>query len=484
MADIVFCIAPIGGGKSWYSTRAACYELRLSGRNVVTNLPIYEDECPPGQLTVSEWCHKYVKEPVDIRKRFRKLTRDEVFEFWRYLPGRNIANVERPDGTGKMDLVPDLQSRQNDPADCGTFYLIDEVHLYFSARSWGVNGVKVETYMSQLRKLNDDLFLITQHPEKVDKNFRRNATEWLYLKNMGRTRLWGGVSLPGQFRFERYDSMPNRGDKPLESGSMRLKDEEFHKVYDTMSGVGLTGKLMPEQSRVKGGHWSRWVAIGACLVLCAFLLPHLFGFAFGRMTGMAVASTAKGFKAMIPQVGGPGSGQYAVPGVSPAPLAGSPQTDGGRFRNSMPASFDQASRSQNDYPYVEDAAMTGYANVAGEWLVALSDGRTLRSSDPRFENLTPEGVKFAGRYYLRALVARPARPVDAVDVRALPGVSGVFAGALANSASAVPGRPVDVHWQDGTVTHHHLTQTGASVTIVGSGDNSASAAVAATPETP
>jgi len=444
MADIVFVIAPIGGGKSWYSTRALCLELERSERNVVTNLPLYIETAPPGQMTLQEWCQKYVAKPVDVRKRVRVLDRDEVFEYWRYLPGRNIANVERPDATGKGEIVPDLQSRQSDPADFGTFYLIDEVHLYFSARSWGINGIKVETYMSQLRKLNDDLFLITQHPEKVDKNFRRNATEWLYLKNMGRTRLWGGVSLPGRFRFERFDAMPTRGDKPLEAGGMHLKDKEFHKVYDTMSGVGLTGKLNPESSRIQGGHWSRWVAIGACTLLVAFMLPRIFGYVFSHATGAMVASTAKGMDSMLPHTKTGEFGYTTIP----------TKTEGAKnvaSYPSAPASFQSGGKPATVSE--PEVSMSGYAKIGGVWCVCLSDGRILRSDDAGFEKLMPNSVRYEGKVYRRALAA----PQSSAGPSTVPRSPSPAVDAGVSQPSPERQREINVHFADGTVIHNRLS---------------------------
>ena len=453
MADITFVCAPIGGGKSLYATRAICMELERSERMIVTNVPIFDLEAPDGKMTLGEWAHKYVSFPVDIRKRFRLLTRDEVFEFWRYLPGKDLPNMERVTATRDTETVPDLQSRQGDG---GCFFLIDEVHLYFSARDWGKNGVKVETYMSQLRKLNDDLFLITQHPEKVDKNFRRNATEWFYLKNMGKTKLWAGVSLPGRFRYHIFDQMPVRNDKPMQSGWMRLEDREYFRVYDTMAGVGLTGKLNPEQSRNKGRHWLVWVAAIVLIIVACFTLPRLAMYLFGRGAASLVTSVGNGVKSMVP------GGVITSPATpSRASISSAPVVT---ERSAAAVGTVPARTSELAAAPEEGAAMQGYAFINNVWHVVLSDGRTVLSTDPEFENLTTQGLKYAGHYYRRALVSNTQSAKEAAGSQAPVNIPH-SAESSPLSAPATPGpnieRRVDIHWSDGHVTHHSITPSAA-----------------------
>src|SRR5579859_2884107 len=187
MADITILTAHIGGGKSLYATRQICEELRRSERMIVTNVPIFLEDAPEGYITLGEWCHKYVERPVDLKKRFRLLTDEEVWEFWRYLPGRKLDEVERSMPKGEVEKVPDLASRQGDG---GCLYAIDEAHLRFGARDWQRTGTAIQFYMSQLRKLNDDIYLISQNPGKLDKNFRRDATEWIVMQNMAKKSLF------------------------------------------------------------------------------------------------------------------------------------------------------------------------------------------------------------------------------------------------------------------------------------------------------
>lgn len=394
MADITFIIAPIGGGKSLYSTRAICLELQRTDRMIVTNVPIFTGEAREGMMTIEEWAHEYVDRPVDLRKRFRLLNREEVFEFWRHLPGRTLENVTRARPEAEPETVPDLDSRQGDG---GCLFVIDEVHLYFAARDWTRIGNKVEAYMSQLRKLNDDLFLVSQHPEKVDKNFRRNATEWIYLENMGKKRLFAGVTLPRRFRFHIYSQMPLRNDKPSQSGWLQLEDKEFHRVYDTMAGVGLSGKLNPESQRNKGRHWIIWVVLLLVLGGVGYSIPHFLSFFAGKGVAAMIGQFQKGVANLdkrLPSSSGNPS-PVPPPSVAPPPL--------------MPARGPAETivvANKADEP--DEVFMMGYTRFGNKFQAILSDGRVLESTDIRFERLTPDGVKFDGKYYRRVLYGRDA----------------------------------------------------------------------------
>ena len=389
MADITFVIAPIGGGKSLYGTRSVCKELQRTERKIVTNLPVNIKEAREGFITVGEWAHKYVTRPVDIQKRVRVLEFQEVFEFWRFLPEMTLDNIAQETAGRSPQLVPNLQSRQGDG---GCLFVIDEVHLYFAARDWTSIGNRVEAYMSQLRKLNDDLMLITQHPEKVDKNFRRNATEWIYLENMGKKRLFGGVSLPKRFRYHIFSQMPLRNDKPSQSGWLRLEDEQFHQVYDTMAGVGLSGRLAPEGNKRKHRHWIWWLVIALALGGVGAALPNFLAWGSGRGVRSVIGQFQKGVTGIDTRL--PASNGQSKPAVQNTAVSVP-------LPPSVPSAAVPAPVKKD-----EDVSMTGYMRLGDEWLVSLSDGRMLSSHDIRFERLTEEGVKYDGKYYTRAYFNR------------------------------------------------------------------------------
>jgi hypothetical protein len=313
MADIRWITAPIGGGKTFFAVMEFCKELERSERFCVNNLPLLLENAPENFQSLPEYCDHWINKPVDFNKRLFLLDREQSGEFWRYLPAGMVTDeqierfhlervtteivvnekvvartygvrmpereVESIGNKGDKQMVPDFALRTTDGGiRGGVFYQLDEVHLLFPSRNWQKTGQKVEIYMSQLRKLNDDLDLITQHPEKVDKNFRRNATEWLQVENMSKKSLFMGVTLAKRFRFHWYNQpeMPVRGDKPTTSGWYKIdgkKRQEF--LYLTMVGVGVSGGLHSEGSRMKGRHPVVWVFGFLVIIIAAYLLPRI-----------------------------------------------------------------------------------------------------------------------------------------------------------------------------------------------------------------
>ena len=311
MSDISFAIAKIGGGKSRFAAEQVCRELERSDRMIVTNLATWLYEAPDmGHMSLADWCWKYVPRGIDIGKRVRVLKRGEVRDFYMHYPGFDLslcndegefAGYDVKPGGGQ--LLPNLAERQRlqqaSKIPMGCLFVLDEVHLYFGSREWQKCGPGVIHYMSQLRKLNDDVLLITQHEGKVDKNFRRDATEWIYFENMGRRRLWGGVSFAGTVRFQVFLKEPEKGDEPERTGSYKIVAREYEKVYDTMAGVGLAGRLIPEQKEKRGGHWSRWIVIGAVIIIASIIFPSLVMKWAGRATRSAVSGFSQGMAGKI-----------------------------------------------------------------------------------------------------------------------------------------------------------------------------------------
>ena len=394
MSEIAFVTAPIGGGKSLFGARTICEELATTDRLVVTNLPMWlgDGPVPPGKLSLADWCHEFSVQAVDVRKRVRLLTRDEVYNFWLHYPGFDLCVLRRPwrggEKGGKEEQVPDLQTRQDmqnsGEIPRGTLFVIDEVHLYFGARDWQVVGSSVEHYMSQLRKLNDDLYLITQHPGKVDKNFRRNSTEWIYLQNMGKVRLFGGVSFKDKFRAHTFPFEPMKNDKPVATISLNLLDRRYCDTYDTMAGVGLAGKLAPEKARSRGGHWSRWVAIGVVVLAVAVVFPPLMMSMIGRgIHGSLKAINGGVSGAFVGALRHP-DGNVQLP-VNPPPVTGT-------------TNVYRSSEARRDVECTNIFLM-GESTVAGKTVFYLSDGTKISERDAGFQGAGVHVVQYKGVLY-------------------------------------------------------------------------------------
>jgi Zonular occludens toxin (Zot) len=331
LADNTFITAAIGGGKSLLATRVICNELAESERFLSVSVPLYFDDHwyrmarPKGSFKyppdipswwlpelrtrdiehrphevdiwvfgLATWCHYEIEKPVDVLARVRLLAHEEVSKFYLHLPGRDLPELTESIPGRKPVLVPDLTKRDGDG---GCVFVIDEVHNYFSARNYLEAGPGVERYQSQLRKLGDDLWMISQHLEKVDKNFRRNATKTYEIYNVGHRRLWAGVSLPERFQWRQYVGVPQRGDKPQNKGSFDLRERGMCYLYDTMAGVGVSGGIKADKPP-KGRHWSVWVLIAAAICIAAYVLPravmHGFGWGMGHMLASVQSGVSNG----------------------------------------------------------------------------------------------------------------------------------------------------------------------------------------------
>jgi len=349
MADITAISAGIGGGKSLFATIKVCEELEKTERFIVTNLPLKLPE-------LAEYCHKWITRPIDLNKRLRLLEREECHRFFLHLPGKDFSNVS------------EVASRQGH--DYGCLYILDEAHIVYPAREYMKTGPEVEAYVSQLRKLNDDFVWITQHIEKVDKNFRRNSTRYLIVKNMGKSRLLLGVGFPGSFKWDEFSVEPRRGDKPEASGWYRMKDRGYMNVYDTMAGIGFAGGMAAD-SKPKRGHWWRWVAAAAVLVAIAFIAPRLMSKGIGYAVGQTVVSGTEGMTKSL------GLGGIATN----APLR-SPKPETGQPASHPPESAPRPSQGPAKPETDPRAATTvvGFDMLSKKLRCMLSDGRWAEAS--------------------------------------------------------------------------------------------------------
>lgn len=427
MADIRFKYAQIGGGKSMHSVIEMCNELEKTERYVVTNVSILVDDCPSGYWTFREYCQKFIEKPVDVSKRVAVLTKEQSVEFFRYLPaggltpeqitefGLEIVENKFSWGTFRVARLPlrdDAVSgkltnfaARNAQTGCfkvGCHYFIDEVHKLFSARAYHKVSPMVEDYQSELRKLDDDLTLITQNPEKVDKNFRRNATEWMMVQNMSKTVLFMGVTLNNRFRYHWFNQseMPTRLDKPTVSGWYSFeRKRRYHQLYLTMEGVGISGGLVKESSRVKGRSPLVWAGAVVGIVLIAYFLPRIVQGAITGVVGGTVKAATKGIQDGLGNVvptnspTGPRSGS-----VLPSPSL--PPREPLRSREyRSPAPVEVPSLPVPGVYVRHWARVPGGVGKEDDFWVYLSDGKIAKASRGEVQGWGESNVRVFGKVY-------------------------------------------------------------------------------------
>jgi hypothetical protein len=188
-----------GAGKSMYAVKLVVDELLSSDRDIITNLSIYK-------LRVYKYCFDKYRKEIDINR---------------------IIQIENP-----ADF---LKYRKKE-----SLIILDECQTAFNARAWKETSKEVIDYLSQHRKLGDDVILITQDPGLIDKQFRLLVTNSFFLKNLKYLNL-GIFNLPKKIVRLEYFGIPDRQQKPLSKAVMDIDVQGLGWIYDTGAGVGVKG---------------------------------------------------------------------------------------------------------------------------------------------------------------------------------------------------------------------------------------------------
>lgn len=205
-------------------------------------------------------------------------------------------------------------------------FVIDECHLYWNARKWSESSSAVLSYISQHRHLGDTIVLITQHPEQVDKAFRRLVDEYWLITNLSKRRVLGFRGPDGWFSRAVYFKPPSIMDRPAEKVRFRL-NTGIEKTYDTSAGKGF-GDAVADTGQKKRGIPFVWgmAVVGVVLIAVVAVvqkIPDMVGYGLNAMTGGVdrVATNAiKGAEAftgdLMPGVVGKHSGQHVETNLS------------------------------------------------------------------------------------------------------------------------------------------------------------------------
>ncbi|HEY1663067.1 MAG TPA: hypothetical protein VGI03_11670 [Verrucomicrobiae bacterium] len=316
MADFSAITSGIGQGKTLWAVMNIARTLEETDRLIITDIPlVFELKTPVRTLwTWAEYCQKFIKRPIDVSKRLAVLDFDTGTEFWRYLPAAaypeeyiekwlnhedperriEIVTVEWAYGKNRLiklpnkknvrfGQVPNFEFRTSDMcAMRGVDYWKDEAHKSYPPMYYQKVGAQADWYITEMRRLDDNASWISQHPEKVDKNFRRLTTEWWQVQNMAKTPLFLGVTVGKRFRFHWYcqPEMPTRLDKPTSSGWYRLDpSKRLHDLYDTMATSSMMGNsLVLHGEKHKGRSPVVWAYAALAVLLAAIVIPRVLDY--------------------------------------------------------------------------------------------------------------------------------------------------------------------------------------------------------------
>lgn len=378
--SVHFVCGKPGGGKSLYGMKLILEELRFGNRLVVTNLAL-------NLPRLNEYLQKtYPKEDIVLRERITLLNEESCKKFWLF---RQY--------TGSVNDTP-----WNEPGR-GAFIVLDELHLFFNAREWMHTGTDCLHYLSQHRKLGDDVICITQHVGNVDKQFRSVAQDFSLIVNGFKQKLGLFRGLP---MFHRYTySMEPNGLKiePDDTGHFRLDAKGIASCYDTAAGIGVHGRGADKAERKRGLH-PLWFPVIA--VLC--ILTIVFGIKGCNRVVKANADKKQEQRRLA--ASSPASQGDAKQGraIAPADAENQPPAPRPQQNNEL-----ESVRVAADRLEVVQKLIRGDGRVR----VVLSDGSVYESSDDELEEVRAHKVKIAGvwHYYRKPGPGRSAAVQPAAD---------------------------------------------------------------------
>jgi len=229
-------------------------------------------------------------------------------------------------------------------------------------------------YLSQHRKLGDDVVAITQHIGNVDKQFRSVTQDYTYLRNLNKEKFGVFRMMPLFLRSTFLQPATGApGEKAMETGSFRLDVTGLGSCYDTAAGVGIHNRGDADtQTKARGFPLTWLVVVGALLLLGASQIPRLLAY---TVTGKSkpLASLPESARERAPTLVR-GQELQNAPSQAPAP---------------EPAQL----RSVTNAPRYINSSI----KIRGRWQIMLSDGnKYVQGEDAGFEALDKRGAWIDG----------------------------------------------------------------------------------------
>jgi Zonular occludens toxin (Zot) len=390
---ISFITGKPGDGKTLFAVRQLLEDLVNTEIFVVTNIP----------LNIKK-VYVYVSEkrgdrrlPFVIDDRLKVIPDVEVYEFYRHRSGGLVLGwspdkTAGEDGLKRIDrpaFVAAMKKEFNEITKNPEYqkpvnYYIDEAHNFFSSREWATNGRGLLYYASQHRHLWDNIFLITQVMENVEKQLRSLVSETHSCRNQLRRRI-GPVQMRPIFRVKGYYGSDMKA-QPFANTVFKLDPSAVAGCYKTVGALGVhdTPESLPKKAPLP---W--W-----CLPVGGVLLALVVGLSL----------------VALPMLGGR-AGRLIVNGSfspdSPAkvnsPASSRPRDVVGASTVS-PASSRQASASVVVAPWP-----TGYVAAGRRVCVQMSDSTWRIERDAELTNVERNSITLNGEKLFFRPAARPGR---------------------------------------------------------------------------
>jgi hypothetical protein len=363
-----------GAGKGCWVIRRIRDLLLNDCRLIVTNFAVKLPEL-----------HEYLEQnfpnrpSIDLAARIRFLSDEQLSSFYLYRHGGIEISENDIDKTNRKDTRPPLVFPHAEIVECGgVVYVLDEVQNAYNNRTWQRVGLQCTYYMSQHRKLGDDVFALTQSEANVDKQFKSFAQEHIYLRNTAKER-FGLFAGPKRFWWGGYCSPRNNSNtqSAMYTGNFKLEPDGIDRCFDTAKGVGVAGRLADTQESARGFPW--WWAIPAAIAVIALASFLMSGTFIGWFTG--------GKKASAKTVSQPVS--------RPANLG--PSRPVQTLLPDQPV-FAPA-RKHEPLPESEKVWLTAVTKIGSHVKIYLSDGRSYSEDSPALQFVSDGSVVVGGTVY-------------------------------------------------------------------------------------
>lgn len=270
---VFFIFGKPGAGKSLWAMQYLVRELKNSRRTIVTNLPVNLAEL-----------NAYIQDSdADPLSRLRLIDSfEEVKQWWRFRareapddPTSPWVTLPSPNQDGRTDFT-----RSPGPI----LYILDEIHTAFNARAWSSTGPAALWYLSQHRKLGDDVLLISQTPAQVDKQLRSLSQEWIHLCNLSKLKFMLLWALPNRILWRSYSNVPAKGEPILATGILKVDVQGLARCYDTSQGAGIAGGMDADRNTKRTGfHWSTLLIFPIAAMVFWYGGASLFGTVVSRV---------------------------------------------------------------------------------------------------------------------------------------------------------------------------------------------------------
>lgn len=272
-------------GKSFYVLKRLIRELIENQKPIVTNMPLFVEK-------LERYLSKRGHDGAAMVARIRFISNAEVKRFWRC--------------RGPVTLVPDpITGAMTYTADGGVVFIIDEAHIPFHSHKWDEISKEAPEYISQHGKLKDEVFLITQHIDKLAKQLKLDVQYYIEIAYKRRemflifqkgyhflAKAWtGGVP-------EGVKTKPNQV-WPF------FPDRELFECYDSNAGHGVVGTGGSYGADKFRGlpPWVLWVFLGVVGWLAVWGLFNAPGWVMGKFFGKPAASGTAAAKTAAPAGG-------------------------------------------------------------------------------------------------------------------------------------------------------------------------------------